>query len=79
VDELQDKIVALVDGAGGSMPYPALLAQMDSFEYRILKPALDNLKASNRARQIVAWDKETSVVSHTVTTAPEVKADGDRV
>lgn len=69
MDELMDKIVTVVDGAGGSMPYPALLAEMDSFEYRILKPALDNLKAANRARQIVAWDAATSTISHTVTTA----------
>lgn len=69
MDELMDKIVALVDGAGGSMPYPDLLDEMNSFDRRILKPALDNLKAANRARQIVAWDAATSVISHTVTTA----------
>ena len=66
MDELMDKIAGIVDGAGGTMPYPDLLTQMDASDRRIMKRALDNLKASNRVRQVVAWDAQTSTIAHTV-------------
>lgn len=66
MEELKEKIVAIVEKAGGEISYPDLYEQLGYQEQRRLLDALRLLKHEGVAQQIVAWNAETKSVSHTV-------------
>ena len=66
MDELQQRIISLLEIAGGSLLYVALLGEMDAVERQHLRGTLLLLRDMKKIKQQVAWDAKTSTITHTI-------------
>lgn len=66
MEELQQKIVGLLQNAGGKMPYPDLLKEMDAFERQSLIRTLGVMRDGKRLHQTVTFDANKSTNLHEV-------------
>lgn len=66
MDALKEKIVGQLRAGGGSVPYPDVLASMDSFERQSLIRTLDVMRDEGTITQTVRLDAATSRILHSV-------------
>jgi len=66
MDDIINELIALLQANGGSVTYETLLNGIDPVHRQKLPRALREAKGAGSIVQQVAWDKETSTVSHTV-------------
>lgn len=66
MNELQQRLITLLEIAGGAMPYPDLLAQIDGLERLSLARTLDVMASEKSLHQTVTWNAELGTLSHDV-------------